>query len=649
MRVPDADQSAAYATHIVTVRGTPMFRLRILSFLALLILPATTFAAPTTPSSLLATMCRAEGAVSWRNVQAIASDGTLRSGGLTGNERDLIDIHDGRQRTQERFPSYASASGIDAQGAWRQDRSGQVHPLNSPEAVTFTVTDRWLARRGYCELERLPAALKLLSPITGRGVSDDRVAATPPGGRTVTLWIDRAHYRLARTVMLRSFQTVTTRYSDYHDLQRIELPFRLSTDVGDPAQADVETISRYRLLDSVPVKALQRPDNAVTDARIGGGKKTTLVPFTYGNTKFMVEARINGKGPFPFVLDTGGHAILTPQTAAVLGLKMYGASQSYGAGGGSTASSYTQVDKLQLGDVEIDRQSFLVLPLPNVMTDLGNQPPIAGILGLELFERFAVILDFDKKEMTLQTFATYTSPTGAHATPIRFTDDMPLIEATLDGRRGIFGVDTGNSGPLMLFPQWAARHGLGAYYLAGVPTSNGGQGGQFTTHSAFIRSLRIAGLDVPADEVGELTPEHAGSTSNPSEAGNLGLPVWKHFLVEFNYRRGEMYLKPRAHFILPRQTASAGFAAVKLDRTAFTVVKLIPGGRASKAGLKQRDKIIDVDGVQSSRLASLWLMERINHGKPGTRLHLVCADGRKIDLVLGPDAPMDKALRPSVH
>lgn len=626
-----------------------MFGLRILSFLALLVLPAATFAAPTTPSSLLAMMCRAEGGVRWRHVQAIASDGTLRSGGLTGNEHELVGIHDGRQRTEERFPIYASAGGIDTQGAWRQDRSGQTHSLNSPEAVTLTVTDRWLARRGYCELERLPAALKLLPPITGHGVSDDRVTATPPGGRTVTLWIDQAHYRLARSVMLRSFHTVTTRYNDYHDLQGIELPFWISTDVGDPAQADVETISRYRLLDSVPVKALQSPDNAVTDARISGGKGKTLVPFTYGNTKLLVEARINGKGPFPFVLDTGGHAILTPQTAAMLGLKMYGASQSYGAGGGSTATSYTQVDKLQVGDAEIDRQSFLVLPLPNVMTDLGNQPPIAGILGLELFERFAVTLDFDKKEMTLQTFTTYTSMTDAHAIHIRFTDDMPLVETTLDGQRGIFGVDTGNSGPLMLFPQWAARHGLTAYYLAGVPTTNGGQGGQFTTHSAFIRSLRIAGLDVPADEVGELTPEHAGATSNPSEAGNLGLPVWKHFLVAFNYRRGEMYLKPRAHFILPRQRASAGFAAVKLDRTAFTVVKLIPGGPASKVGLKQGDKIIDVDGIQSSRLASLWLMERINHGKPGTLLHLVCADGRKIDLVLGTDAPMDKALRPSVH
>lgn len=626
-----------------------MFFLRNLSLVSLFVLPVAAFAATTNPSLLLERMCHAEGGASWRHVQTIASDGTLLSGGMTGNRHNLVDIHDGSQRTQERFPIYANANGMDAQGAWVQDRSGQVHSLNSPEAVTLAVTDRWLARRGYCDPKNLPAALKLLPPITDHGVSDDRVAATPLGGRTVTLWIDQAHYRLARTIMLRSFQTVTNRYDDYRKLHGIDLPFRISTDVGDPAQADVETIDHYRLPDSAPASAMQRPDNTVTDAHIDNGVEKTVVPFTYGNRKLLVEARINGKGPFPFVLDTGGHAILTPAAAATLDLKMHGASQSYGAGGGSTASSFTRVDKLQLGDAEIDRQSFLVLPLPNVMTDLGNQPPIAGILGLELFERFAVSLDFDKKEMTLQYFAAYTPPTGAKSIPISFTDDMPLIQATMDGQRGIFGVDTGNSGPLMLFPQWAGRHGLTAYYMAGVPATNGGQGGQFTTHSAFIRSLRIGGLDVPADEVGELTPEQAGSTSNPSEAGNLGLPVWKHFLVAFNYRRGEMYLKPRANFVLPAQTASAGFAAVKLEPAAFTVVKLLAGSPASKAGMKQGDKIIDVDGIPASKLASLWLIERINHGKSGMHLHLLCDDGRKIDLLVGTAASMNKALRPSTH
>ncbi|MGH8144840.1 MAG: aspartyl protease family protein [Rhodanobacteraceae bacterium] len=614
-------------------------------------LPAIALAAPgTSPQALLAAMCRAEGNAHLQGIAAIADDASVRSEGLVGTQRDLGDLRDGRKRTESHFPIYASANGIDAHGAWRQDRSGQTHPLNSPEAETLAVTDRWLAQRGYCNLQKLPIVLEALPSKTEHGVRYDRIAATPPRGRSVTLWIDSTHHRLARSVMLRSFQTVTTRYGDYRDVQGVQLPFRISSGVGSPAQADVATVHRYRLLREVPAQAFKRPGNKVTDARIQGNEQQAVVPFTYGNGFLIIEASIDGKAPLPFILDTGGHAILTPAAAKLLGLQAHGAGRGYGAGAGSIAVSYTHVDKLQIGDAEIDDQSFLVIPLSNVTTDLGKHPPIAGILGLEVFERFAVTLDFASRRLTLQPFASTSPPANAHALPIRFTDDMPLVRATLDGQPGIFGVDTGNHGPLLLFPKWAAKHGLSRYYRAGISVVGGGQGGMFTSHMAWIRSLRVAGLDVPADAPGILTPKGVGATSNPSEAGNLGLLVWKHFMVQFNYRHGEMYLVPRAGFSLPQATASAGFAAVKLDHASLTVVKLVPDGPAAKAGLKKGDKIISIDGVPATHLASRgqWL-KRVKHGKPGTHLQLVCKDGREIDLVLGSDAAAQKALHPILH
>jgi hypothetical protein len=624
-----------------------MPRLRTCPILALLALPSIAAAAP--PQDVLAALCRADGGAHWSHVAYLVADARLHSDGLDGQEHDVTDPRDGRQRSDRRFAVFAEAGGIDANGAWRQDRSGQVHPLDSPEAGRLAATDRWLARRGYCDTAGPPATLAALPPASADGVAYDRIDATPPHGRTVTLWIDRSHHRLARTVMLRSFQTVTVRYDDYRQVRGLALPFRIRTDVGDPAQADVETVTAYRLPAALPAHALARPGDAVADARILGGKASAEVPLSISNTHLLVEVRLDGQGPFPMALDTGGHAILTPATARRLGLTVSGAGRSFGAGGGSTALGYTRVARLRLGDAEIDGQSFLVMPMSPTLTDRGAQPPVAGLIGLELFERFAVGLDFARKRMTLQPFAGAAPPPGAAAVPIRFTDDMPLVQATLDGQPGLFGVDTGNTGPLMLFPHWADRHGLTAYYMAGMPTPEGGVGGTFTAHAAYIRSLRIGGLDVPADQPGFLTPPGVGSTSNPSEAGNLGLPVWRHFRVGFDYRRERMYLTPRPGFSLPQITASAGFGAVKLDAAAFTVLQVLPGGPAAKAGLKQGDRIVAVDGTPASRLEALWLVEHATLGKPGTRLRLACADGRRIDLVLGSNAAMEKALRPGAH
>lgn len=610
---------------------------------------AASAAIPASPRATLAAMCRAEGGARWLGIAGISDAATVRSDGLTGTERDLTDLRTGRELAEERYAMYVSGSGIDADGAWSQGDSGQVHSLDSAEADKLAATDRWLARRGYCHLQDSPATLQSLAPVTRHGIAYDRIAATPPHGRTVTLWIGPDH-RLARTSMLNLIHVDATRYGDYRDVQGIELPFRVSTDVGKTHDVTVATVQHYRLLREIPAKALQRPGNAVTDARIAGGKTGTTVPFTYGNGHLLIEARIDGKGPFPFVLDTGGHAILTPATVKRLGLKTRGAGLSYGAGAGGKATSYTRVAQLRIGNAEIEHPSFLVLPLSSVMTDLGNRPPVAGILGFEVFARFAVTLDFADREMTLQTFASATPPRGARTLPIQFTQDMPLVKATLDGKPGIFGVDTGNSGPLPVFPQWAAREGLARYYLAGMPAPGSGQGGQFMTHAAWIRSLALAGLRVPADEPAALTAANAGAASIHDEAGNLGLRVWKHFTVEFDYRRGAMYLTPRPDFALPQPAASDGLAAIKLAHDAFTIMGVMPDGPAAKAGLKRGEKVVSVDGTPASHLASLWLMLHPIHEPPGTHLDLVLASGRKADVVLGSrNAAIEKALHPDVH
>jgi Aspartyl protease/PDZ domain len=602
--------------------------------------------AATTPQQILSRL-QSSSITIWHRVAAIDVEGKEQTDGLDCSMHIVIDVRNGRWRKDEHCPLFSAAEGIDTQGAWKLDYSGQVHSLDSPEANRLTVTDRWLYSNGPLFYRRLPAALQALAPAADHSVTYERVDATPSGGRTVTLWIDTAHHALARTVMLRSFNTVTTRYDDYQDVNGLQLPFRITSDVGDPSDADIETVTHYRLLDSVPVQALARPGNAVTDVQLGGGR--TRLPLSIAaDGKLLVDARINGKGPFPFVLDTGGHAILSPTTAQILGLKTGGAGESHGAGAGTTQISYTRVSSIELGKASITNQSFMVMPMSPLMIDQGDKPPIAGILGLEIFERFAVTIDFDHAQLILQSFDTANPPVGATALPIYFTDDMPLVYASLDDKRGIFGIDTGNSGPLMLFPQWADANGLARYYSAGLPIPNGGVGGMFMTHAAYIHSLHLASLTVPGEQPGLLTPKGVGATSNPSEAGNLGMSVWRNFRVTLNYRTSRLYLTPRAHYTPPYATSSGGFSAVKPAPDFFMVVQVVPDSAAAKNGLKKGDRIVAVDNVAAKNLASLYLVEYMAHAKPGTHVKLALSDGRHFDITLTTDTMREKAMHPQL-
>ncbi|HET7266775.1 MAG TPA: aspartyl protease family protein [Oleiagrimonas sp.] len=620
-----------------------------LGILLLACLPLTVPAASSTNAThVLTSMRQATGGAQWDDVAAIVSDGTIKQEGMQCTVHRIVDVRDGRWRQDTHCPAYSVAEGIDARGAWKQDVSGQVHPLDSVEAKTLAITDRWLNRRGPLSPKHAPATLKVLKPATEKGTTYTRIKATPGHGRAVSLWIDPRDHRLARTVMQRSFQKVAVRYDDYRQVGGLELPFRISHAVGKPADVSTRIVTHYQVLTNLDTHALARPDHTVTDVHLPGGR-THVAILSCIEGLILVNARINGKGPFPFILDTGGHAILTPAAAEKLGLKTTGKVEVLGAGAGSTQAGYTHVQSVRLGAATIDDLPFLVMPLSPIVTDRGAKPPVAGLLGLEVLERFATTVDLDKHQLILRAFDVAKAPVDATSLPIHFTADAPLVHATLDGQRGIFQIDTGNPGPLMIFPDWAEDHGLAAYYLAGSAAHRGGGvGGFYTTHMAYIHSLKLGDLRVPGNQVGTLTPHGVNAVSNPSQAGNLDMTVWRNYRVTFNYQKGKIWLEPRTHYVPPQHTTTAGLTAVKLGHGAFTVLNVTANGAAAKAGLKRGSKIVAVEGVSARKLASLYLMKHIESAQPGSKLALTLDDGSQVSIALSYNRARENALHPSV-
>ena len=597
------------------------------------------------------TMGQATGDAQWRNVVAIVSTGHEQEEGFTCRVRTVVDVRNGQWRRTVQCPLFSTARGIDARGAWSEDISGWVHTLDSPEAKTLAVTDRWLHRNGPYFPAGSSVTLNALPAVSRHHQRYQRIAATPRGGRTVTMWLGGPDHLLSRTVMRRSFQIVTVRYSDYRRYDGVMLPGTITSRGGRQSQLRVETVQHYQVLRTLPPGALTRPSDPVADFHVPAAG--TQVPFTFspdGGT-LLIPVRINGRGPFPFVLDTGGHAIVTPATAAQLGLHVSGRATGYGAGPGTTMVRFAPVHSIGIGAAQITDQTILVMPLSPLMTNMGLHAPVAGILGLELFDRLAVSVNPAKRRITLRPFAAFHPPAGAIAVPIYFTDDMPLLFARLDGHRGLFGLDTGNGGPLMLFPRWAKRNGIARYYRAGVPEPSGGAGGMFTVHLAFTHSLQIGSLPVPGSLVGALTPPGAGATSNPSEAGNLGMKVWRAFRFTLDYQRQRLYLTPRTHY-QPHPAvaaATAGFLAAKFAPTAFEVMRVTPHGPAAKAGLKQGEEIVAVDGIPARTLPSFGLLNRLRRSTPGTVLRLKMRNGRTLAITLVANTAMLRALHPTAH
>jgi hypothetical protein len=495
-------------------------------------------------AAVLARLKAATGGVAWDRVAMIGATGEKTSFGLKGPYSSSEDLATGRFARRSDYGLHANAEGLDEAGRWRMDNSGAVHPLDSDEARTVAVTEAWLAARGYLFPERGRADLVLLAPATEGAETFDRILATPSGGRGVTLWIRRSDRRLARATIELDTRVATVRYRDYRSVDGLALPFDIATDNGDQQETGEARISRYSLQGPSTAEPPRRPSDAPRDAAIRGGASVAYAPLRRDPASgfALVEARINGGAPLTFILDTGGHDILTPAAARLLGLPLSGSGFSSGAGAGRTPTQFTRVASLALGDAEMTDQPVVVLQLDlgQAMGANGATTPISGVIGLELFERFTVTLDHAAGRLVLRPPSPQPLAGGA---AIRFTGDMPLIEASVDGRSGWFGLDTGNTASVILYKAWVEAKGLPAWFDITVDAAGVGVGGAFTFRRGRAGGLTLAGATLPALPV-LLADDHMGALSSRSEAGNIGEGVLSRYTVTFDYAHERVRLDP---------------------------------------------------------------------------------------------------------
>ncbi len=501
---------------------------------------------PVTAISVLQAARGASGGSAWSRARWIEADGRKTSYGLNGTYREVVDTTSGYFKREARYPEFANAEGMNAIGRWREDNSGAIHLLDSREASTVAKTESYLARRGYFFADPTTKTV-LLAPAEDAGLRYERVEVIPEGGRAAVLWFDQTDHLLARVVMQLSERVETIHYGDYRRAYGLRLPFRIDTDDGDEADTGSATIASYRVAAPAWPQELSTPILAA-DATISSASRRTSVPMRGDANGFLVLfANVNGRGPFPFILDTGGHDIVTPVFAQALGLTLAGSGKSYGAGSGSTPTSFTTIDELTIGDARIMHQPFTVLylDLGRIKDSAGKDEPIAGILGLEFFERFTVGVDFVANVVTL-AMPGAPPPRAVVSVPIRFTSDMPLADASLDGVRGSFGIDLGNNVGLILFEHWLASNGLTGRVQPMSSMRGQSVGGAVAMRMTDIRGFTLGSVNFPSLR-GFIANSRAGSFSARSEAGNLGTPVLT--LVRratFDYARQMLYLEPRS-------------------------------------------------------------------------------------------------------
>jgi membrane-associated protease RseP (regulator of RpoE activity) len=131
-------------------------------------------------------------------------------------------------------------------------------------------------------------------------------------------------------------------------------------------------------------------------------QKPVAVPFEMLITRHMaVRIKVNGKGPYRVIFDTGAPiSLISSKVAKESGLASGSSNSFFSLGSMFGGVTPTKAKSISIGNLEAKDVPVIIMDHPTVEVLASILGPIEGIVGFPFFARYRMTLDYQAKELT---------------------------------------------------------------------------------------------------------------------------------------------------------------------------------------------------------------------------------------------------------
>lgn len=362
------------------------------------------------------------------------------------------------------------------------------------------------------------------------------------------------------------------------------------------------------------------------------GKRKVQIPFELRNNLIIVPVVLNGMLPLKFVVDTGVQTgILTQKSFSdILNLQYSKKYTISGPGGERIVEAYiTNNVSLDLPGIHGTGHALLVLneDYLELRNYLGTD--VHGILGYELFSRFIIEINYEKKMLIAYSPARFKPKRRYHKIDISVEDTKPYVISRITMKNGQtinakLMMDSGASHGLLLEPQSDPRitvpeKSVSSQIGRGIGGEILGKVGRVKEFSLGDYTLKNPVANFP-DPNSYMDSLKIGRTLRN---GTIGGEILSRFNIVFNFSREEAYIKRNSSFKKKFYYNLSGLTvkAIGSDLNTFEIAEVRKESSAARADVKTGDLILSINGIATNTLDLNQVLGIFNM-KPGKRINL---------------------------
>ena len=549
--------------------------------------------------------------------------------GLHGLKTEQTDLTTGAYVETTVAGGLTEGDGYDGATPWQRDISGTFTPQQGGDRIPSAIDSAYRRANLWWRADLGGATVVYLGSEREGSVSLDHLAVTPKGGKRFDAWIDSDTHLLAKVGYDKEFFHYTERYSDYRREGSQLLAHTIQIDPGlGPAAIDHLSLLHCAYAPAKPLSVYSQPRIPLTGASIDRDASSASVPFRLLNNHIYIEATVNGKGPYTFIVDTGGHTLLSPRVVQEVGLKPIGAAVTSGAGEKQGTSGFVHFDEIAIGAVRLRNQDGFATEIYDKTIEGIS---VDGMVGFELIRRLVTTIDYGQKTITFTRPERFQAGAGVGArVPFTFYDHVPYVNGRIGDLPARFDIDTGSRSALDITSPFVVAHGLRGQFPKGTTAVTGyGVGGPSRSYVVRMPSVTIGPITI-TDPAVDLSEAHGGSFSDPNFDGNIGGGLLKRFVVTFDYAHQFMYLKPIKPLPPDVGTFDRSGLWINAHGDGYEVADVAGKSAGAQAGLVTGDLIIQVNDHPVTDAALSAMRQRLRCDPPGSRFKLTVKRGTQV-------------------